>query len=238
VPARLDRAKFGAAEPAAILQQSQSSRAGTPGIKRRLSDVRSVVFRTMHRESFMRIHIPCTALGLALAGVAPAAHAETIVTRHIVSQPVETVRTVTTTRTTTRTIRPAVHRRVVVTRRTAGREQVAPVAPAPAIAAAPPIYDAAAPALPTPYPEPIYDVGAPVPPAPIANTYPQPVYDVAAPVPAIVAPAVDETLAAPAVPVPPDAVGPPMPTYHYVYEWDRILVIDDATGIAVQALPR
>jgi hypothetical protein len=42
----------------------------------------------------------------------------------------------------------------------------------------------------------------------------------------------------PGGPVPPDAAGPPMPTYHYVYEWDRILVIDDATGIAVQALPR
>jgi hypothetical protein len=180
----------------------------------------------------MRIHFPCTAVGLALAAVAPAAHAETIVTRHVVSQPVETVRTVTTTRTTTRTIRPAVRRGAVVMRRTT-------VAPAPALAAVPPIYDAAAPApVPAPYPEPIYDVEAPVPPAPIVNTYPRPVYDVAAPAPAIVAPVVDETVADPAVPVPPDAVGPPMPTYHYVYEWDRILVIDDATGIAVQALPR
>jgi hypothetical protein len=26
--------------------------------------------------------------------------------------------------------------------------------------------------------------------------------------------------------------------YRYVYEWDRILVIDPATGIAVQAIPR
>lgn len=180
----------------------------------------------------MRIHIPCTAVGLALAAVAPAAHAETIVTRHVVSQPVEIVRTVTTTRTTTRTIRPAVRRGAVVTRRTA-------VAPAPAIAVAPPIYDAAAPVpVPAPYPEPVYDVEAPVPPAPIVNPYPRPVYNVAAPAPAIVAPVVDETVAGPGVPVPPDAVGPPMPTYHYVYEWDRVLVIDDATGIAVQALPR
>lgn len=187
----------------------------------------------------MRIHFPCTAVGLALAVVAPAAHAETIVTRHVVSQPVETVRTVTTTRTTTRTIRPAVRRGAVVTRRTTVGERAmpAPMAPAPAVAAARPIYDAVAPA-PVPYPEPVYDVEAPVPPAPIVNTYPQPVYGVAAPAPAIAAPVVDETVADPAVPVPPDAVGPPMPTYHYVYEWDRVLVIDDATGIAVQALPR
>ena len=29
-----------------------------------------------------------------------------------------------------------------------------------------------------------------------------------------------------------------IPTYRYVYEPDRILVIDPTTGIAVQALPR
>jgi hypothetical protein len=29
-----------------------------------------------------------------------------------------------------------------------------------------------------------------------------------------------------------------MPAYRYVYEPDRILVIDPVTGIAVQALPR
>jgi hypothetical protein len=36
------------------------------------------------------------------------------------------------------------------------------------------------------------------------------------------------------------AVGPttPMPMYRYVYETDRILVIDPHTGIAVQAIPR
>lgn len=185
----------------------------------------------------MRIHIPFTAAGLALAAVAPAAHAETIVTRQIVSQPVETVRTVTTTR----TIRPARHHRVVETRRTAVSERsapVAPLAPAPAVAATRPIYDVVAPALPVPapYPEPVYDVVAPA--APVVATYPRPVYDVAAPAPAIAAPVVDETVAQPAVPVPPDAVGAVMPAYHYVYEWDRILVIDNATGIAVQALPR
>jgi hypothetical protein len=29
-----------------------------------------------------------------------------------------------------------------------------------------------------------------------------------------------------------------LPSYRYVYEPDRILVIDPATGIAIQALPR
>jgi hypothetical protein len=44
------------------------------------------------------------------------------------------------------------------------------------------------------------------------------------------------------VAVPPDAAavvpGPPVPAYRYVYEPDRILVIDPYTNIAVQALPR
>ena len=163
----------------------------------------------------MRIHIPCTALGLALAALAPAAHAETIVTRQIVSQPVETVRTVTTTR----TIRHIVPRRVVVTRRTTVNERLVPVAPPPAAVAAT-------------YPRPIYDVAAPAPP--VVTAYPRPVYDVVTPGPAVAEPVDDETVIAPA----PAAVGTPMPAYRYVYEPDRILVIDPATGIAVQALPR
>ena len=62
-------------------------------------------------------------------------------------------------------------------------------------------------------------------------------YDVATP--AAVAPAVQ-----PAVPAAPvlgaTAVGGPvaMPTYRYVYQPDRILVIDPYTNIAVQAIPR
>jgi hypothetical protein len=164
----------------------------------------------------MRIHIPCTAAGLALAALAPAAHAETIVTRQIVSQPVETVRTVTTTR----TVRPIIHRRVVVTRRTTVSEHVVPVAPAPAPVAAA-------------YPRPVYDVVAPPPAVPAP--YARPVYDVVTPAPAVAAPVVDETVVAPAAPV---AVGTAVPAYRYVYQPDRILVIDPATGIAVQALPR
>jgi hypothetical protein len=33
-------------------------------------------------------------------------------------------------------------------------------------------------------------------------------------------------------------VATPMPTYRYVYEPNRILVIDPYTNIAVQAIPR
>jgi hypothetical protein len=74
---------------------------------------------------------------------------------------------------------------------------------------------------------------APVVTAPVATTtvasYPQParLYDTVAP------PTVDETMfnAGPA----PAAI---IPTYRYVYEPDRILVIDPSTGIAIQALPR
>lgn len=76
---------------------------------------------------------------------------------------------------------------------------------------------------------------APVPPAVAAinqptytevvrapAAYPAPLYDVvpaAAPPPAVVA-------------------QPPLPAYRYVYQPDRILVIDANTGVAVQALPR
>lgn len=41
-----------------------------------------------------------------------------------------------------------------------------------------------------------------------------------------------------AVPVDAAAFGAPVPIYRYVYEPDRILVIDPNTGIAVQAIPR
>jgi hypothetical protein len=64
----------------------------------------------------------------------------------------------------------------------------------------------------------------PVPPAvaAIPPAYPAPLYDVvpaAAPPPAVVA-------------------QPPILAYRYVYQPDRILVIDANTGLAVQALPR
>ena len=75
-------------------------------------------------------------------------------------------------------------------------------------------------------------------PAPIATiaANPQPLYDQAplydtvAPPPAF-APTVDDTVIN-------ASVGTAIPGYRYVYESDRILVIDPNTGIAVQALPR
>jgi hypothetical protein len=73
---------------------------------------------------------------------------------------------------------------------------------------------------------PLYDV---VPPAPVvARTYAPPLYDAVAP-----APTVDDTYVNA---VPP--AGAAYPIYRYVYEPDRILVIDPATNIAIQAIPR
>jgi hypothetical protein len=72
-------------------------------------------------------------------------------------------------------------------------------------------------------------------PAPVASIVanPQPLYDQA--------PLYDTV--APPPPTVDDAVinasvGTTIPTYRYVYEPDRILVVDPNTGIAVQALPR
>jgi hypothetical protein len=73
--------------------------------------------------------------------------------------------------------------------------------------------------------------------APVATiaANPQPLYDqaplydtVAPPMPA---PTVDDTVIN-------ASVGTAIPAYRYVYESDRILVIDPNTGIAVRALPR
>jgi hypothetical protein len=151
----------------------------------------------------MRIPIPCTTIALALAAAAPAAHAQTVYTQQpdgtviaqepviaappppVVTQPAQTVRTVTTVRTE----RPVSRRRVVVTRQTTVRNSVIP--PTPMVA------------------------------APTVAATRGPLYDAVVPGP--VAPAV---------------AGAPVPFYRYVYEPDRILVIDPSTGIAVQAIPR
>ena len=73
-------------------------------------------------------------------------------------------------------------------------------------------------------PQPLYDVA---PPAPlVTRTYAPPLYDTAAP-------AVDDTYVNA---VPP--AGAAVPVYRYVYEPDRILVVDPVTNIAIQAIPR
>ena len=75
-------------------------------------------------------------------------------------------------------------------------------------------------------PQPLYNV---VPPAPlVTRTYTPPLYDVVAP-----APTVDDTYINAVQPA-----GGAYPIYRYVYEPDRILVIDPATNIAIQAIPR
>jgi hypothetical protein len=75
--------------------------------------------------------------------------------------------------------------------------------------------------------------------APAAAAIAQPGYTevVAAPPGAYAPPLYDYV---PAGAAPPAAVleQPPLPAYRYVYQPDRILVIDANTGVAVQALPR
>jgi hypothetical protein len=162
--------------------------------------------------------IPATAvaaLGLAL-GASSAANAQTVITRDISGQPVETiitqqpVQTIQTTE-TVRTVRPngrTTERRVVTTRRTVVNQDVVPGRP-------------------------VYDVVTP-PPAPVvaAQTYERPLYDsVVAPVPTV-----DETVVnaavAPVVPV------PAIPAYRYIYQPDRILVMDPVANVVVQVIPR
>jgi hypothetical protein len=159
----------------------------------------------------MRVVIPATAIGLALAaGAATVAQAQTVITQGplvtvpaatVVAQPMETVQTTETVR----TIQPArAARRQVVTTRTITRR----IAPAPTMVAR------TMPAT----PQPLYDE---VVTAPIADS-PQPLYD---------------SVAASAVA--PGAVVATEPyIYRYVYEPDRILVIDPTSGVAVQSIPR
>ena len=75
-------------------------------------------------------------------------------------------------------------------------------------------------------PQPLYDVAPPVPLA--TRTYAPPLYDTVAP-----APTVDDTYVNALPPA-----GAAIPVYRYVYEPDRILVIDPTTNIAIQAIPR
>jgi hypothetical protein len=158
------------------------------------------------------------ALGLALAAGTSAAKAQTVITRDaagqpvattVITQPVQTVQTIETVR-TVRPHRRPIERSVITTRRTVVSQDMMPV-PVPA--------------------QPLYDVVTPPPAAVVTQTYapyPRPLYDT------VVAPTVDDTVVnadvAPLVPT--------VPAYRYVYEPDRILVIDPVTNIAVQSIPR
>jgi hypothetical protein len=204
----------------------------------------------------MRFHLPYAAFGLALAIGAPAAHAQTLITTQpapaVIAQPpmvtvpagTETIQTIQTVRTVRAAPVPPVRRQVVTTRTITRRVMpAAPAVVAGTVAAAPqPLYDVAPTTVVTPaadiYPAPaygystppLYDAApAPVPPASVygysSYGYSTPIYDVA---PAAVAPA--PVVAAPVATQP--------VIYRYVYEPDRILVIDPITGVAVQAIPR
>jgi hypothetical protein len=163
----------------------------------------------------MRILISYTALGLALFAGSTAANAQAItrdrpVETVITQQPAQTVQTVETTR----TVRPARNVRttslqVVNTRRTIVTQGFAPV---------PPVAAAA-------YPQSLYDVGRPLydtvvapPPRPVLDTMPG-----------------AETVVPPAYGAP---TGAPISSYRYIYQSDRILVIDPTTNIAIEAIPR
>ena len=149
-----------------------------------------------------------TALGLAVAAGPTAANAQTVIS----DQPVETVITqqpVQTVQTTTETVRTVrPGARPIVRKRVVTTTRQTVVSQR-AVA-----------------PQPLYDV---VPPAPVvARTYAPPLYDAVVP-----AQTVDDTYVNA---VPP--AGGAYPIYRYVYEPDRILVIDPATNIAIQAIPR
>lgn len=191
----------------------------------------------------MKFPISCTALGLALIAGAPAAQAQTVITREIVDQPVETVitqrptetvvaeqplvtvpaatvlqpETVQTTETiqTSRPVRLRTGRHEVVTTRTITRRIIpAPTVIARTVPATPrPLYDELLPAPIAAVPQPLYDEVLPAAPAPVVRSTP------------IVNAAGTVVATEPYI-------------YRYVYEPNRILVIDPSTGIAVQAIPR
>jgi hypothetical protein len=154
-----------------------------------------------------------TALGLAIAGPT-AAKAQTVIPDRpvetvITQQPVQTIQTTETVRTVRPGARPIVRKRVVTTTRQTVVSQRA--------VAVQPLYDVVPPApLATrAYAPPLYDTVAP------------PLYDTVAPVPTV-----DDTYVNA---LPPGAA---IPVYRYVYEPDRILVVDPVTNIAIQAIPR
>jgi hypothetical protein len=155
------------------------------------------------------------ALGFALVAGASVANAQTVIT----PQPVP-MQTVTTVTRTVHTV-PAhwAHRQVITTRTVTQRVVPAPTA----------IINRSV----ATYPQPLYDEVAPGP-AVVATSpdYSRPVYDSR--------PLYDTAVAPPPAPIVDNgsilATQPYI--YHYVYEPGRILVIDPATGTAIQSIPR
>lgn len=192
----------------------------------------------------MRVHVPCTAFGLTLAAAIPAAHAQTVydaaesvvapqpvvvapAAAAIVAPPaVRTVRTVTTTTAAHPVRRPLARRHVAVRRYPYVTGRVAPATTTTTTTVAtmvqgPALYVGG----------PLYDTEALPPPATVEPYDTEPLYDT------VVQPAAPAIIPADTAPVA-VPVGPAVPAYRYVYQDDRILVIDPNTGIAVEAIPR
>jgi hypothetical protein len=168
-------------------------------------------------EQAMRTTISAlTALGVAVVVGPTVANAQTVISGQpvetvITQQPVQTVQTTTeTVRTVRPGARPTVRKRVVTTTRQTVVSQRT-VAPQPLYDVVPP-----APLMARTYAPPLYDTVAP------------PLYDTTAPIPTV-----DDTYVNALAPA-----GTAIPVYRYVYEPDRILVIDPTTNIAIQAIPR
>jgi hypothetical protein len=196
---------------------------------------------TAINSAISRTAISCSAFGLALVATTFGANAQamfaptaTMVTEPL-QQTIQTTETVTTVRPLVRrSARHAAPRPVVTTTRTVVRERIVPsqafVAPAAAAAYPAPDYGYYNSGY---YNAGYYDVAR----APVAGpAYPRPLYDTVVPPAAAAAPlaatipAADEAFVAPRLNT--------YPYYRYVYQPDRILVIDPATGLAVQAIPR
>lgn len=174
------------------------------------------------------------AFGLALIAGTSVASAQTYVT----SQPATTITTVTrtvrtvpvrtwhrqviTTRTVTQRVVPAT---TVINRSVAANPQPLydQVTPAPAVVATSPDYSWRDSWRYRDYGRPLYDYA---PAAPAAYDYSRPLYDTVAATPS--AAAIDNGSVLSTQPY----------LYRYVYLSDRILVIDPATGDAIQTIPR
>jgi len=151
--------------------------------------------------------------------IAPQPGSMVIAQQPVAAAPVETVETVRTVESTTtprRRMMSRTHNRVTTTR-TVVSERVVPAPVTPAVAV---------------ITEPNYTEVMQAPPAAVAPVYPR-LYDVVTP-----APAASPVIAAPVAAPPAIGTTTVVPAYRYVYERDRILVIDPYTNIAVQAIPR
>jgi len=166
------------------------------------------------------------AVGFALIAGVSAASAQTMIS----SQPVGT-QTVTTETRTVRTLPAHTVRRQVITTRTVTQR----VVPAPGTVIGRSVAT---------YPQPIYDEVTSGPAVVATSPYSRPLYDSAYSRPlydsAYSRPLYDEVATTPpATAIDNGSILATQPyIYHYVYEPDRILVIDPASGTAIQAVPR